>query len=131
MFQNRVLNRICGPTRGNVTGECKKKLHNEELNDLYSSANFILVIKSRRLRKVGHVIRTVGRRGVYRGLVGKSEGKRPLGRPRRRWKDIKMDLQELGWGSMDWIDLAQNRDRWKDLANAVINLRFHKMRGIS
>ena len=65
---------------------------------------------------------------MYRVLVGKSEGNRPLGRPGRRWKDnIKMDLQEVGWRSMDWIDLAQNRDRWKDLVNAVMNLRFHKM----
>jgi len=76
------------------------------------------------MRKVGHVVRTMERRGVYRVLVGKSEGKRPLG----RWKDnIKMDLQEVGWRSMDWIDLTQNRDRWKDLVNPVMNLRFHKM----
>jgi hypothetical protein len=81
------------------------------------------------MRKVGHVVRIVERRGVYRVLVGKSEGKRPLRRPRHRWKDsIKMDLQEVGWGSVDWIDLDQNRDRWKDLVNAVMNLRFHKMR---
>jgi len=72
------------------------------------------------------------RRGVYRALVGKPEGKRPLGRPRLRWEDnIKIDLQEVGGGDMDWIDLAQDRDRWWALVNAVVNLRFHKMRGIS
>jgi len=81
------------------------------------------------MRKVGHVVRFVKRRGVDRVSVGKSDGKRPLVRPRRRWKgNIKMDLQEVGCGSMDWIDLAQNRDRWKDLVNVVMNLRFHKMR---
>jgi hypothetical protein len=64
------------------------------------------------------------RRGAYRALVGKPEGRRPLGRPRRRWEDnIKMDLREVGWGGMDWINLAQNRDRWRALVNAVMNLR--------
>jgi len=82
-----VLRRIFGPTRENVIGECKKNLHNEELTDLYYSPNVIRVIKSRRMRKVGHAVRTVEKRGVYRVLVGKSEGKSPLGRPRRRWKD--------------------------------------------
>jgi hypothetical protein len=71
-------------------------------------------------------------RGVYRVLVGKSEGKRPLGRPRLRWEDnIMMDLQEVGCGCMDWIGLAQDRDRWRELVNAVMNLGFNKMRGIS
>jgi hypothetical protein len=65
-----------------------------------------------------------GRRGAYRALVGKPEGRSPLGRPRRRWEDnIKMDLREVGWGDMDWINLAQDRDRWRDLVNAVMNLR--------
>jgi len=72
---------------------------------------------------VGHVARMGERRGVYRVLVGKSEGKRPLGRPRRRWEDnIKIDLQEVGCGDMDWIELAQDRDRWQALANVVMNL---------
>jgi hypothetical protein len=71
------------------------------------------------------------RRGAYRALVGKPEGRRPLGRPRRRWEDnIKMDLREVGWG-IDWIIVAQDRDRWRAVAKAVMNLRFHKMRGIS
>ena len=78
----------------------------------------------RRMRWAGHVARMGERRGVYRILVGKPEGKRPLGRPRRRWEDnIKMDLQEVGFGGMDWIDLAQDRDRWRALVNAVLNLR--------
>jgi hypothetical protein len=80
--------------------------------------------KSRRLRWAGHVARMGERRGAYRALVGKPEGRRPQGRPRRRWEDnIKMDLREVGWGGMDWINLAQGRDRWRALVNAVMNLR--------
>jgi len=106
-----------------MTGGCRK-LHNEELNDLYSSPNIVRVIKWRRMRWVGCVARMGERRVVYRVLVGKSEGKRPLGRPRHRWEDnIKMNLQELGCGGMDWIELAQNRNKWWPLVNAVINLR--------
>ena len=87
------------------------ELHNEELNDLHSSPNIVRVIKSRRMRWAGHVARLGERRGIHRVLVGKPEGKRPLG-PRFRWKDnIKMDLQELRCGGMDWFDLAQDRDR--------------------
>jgi len=127
VFQNRVLRKMFGPKRDEVTGEWRK-LHDEELNDLCSSPNIVRVIKSRRMRWTGHVARMGERRGVYRVLVGKPEGKRPLGRPRRRWEDnIKMD-QEVGCGgAMDWIDLAQDRDRWA-LVTAVMN---HKMRGIS
>jgi len=118
-----VLRRIFGPKRDKVTGECRK-LHNEELNDLYSSPNIFRVIKSRRMRWAGHVARMEERKGVYRILVGKPEEMRPLGRPRRTWKDnIEMDLQEVGCGGMDWIELAQDTDRWRALVTAVMNLR--------
>ena len=97
---------------------------NEELNDLYSSPNIVRMIKSRRMRWAGHVARMGEERGAHRVLVGKPEGKRPLGRPRHRWVDnIRMDLQEVGWGCMDWIGLAQDRDRWRTLVSAVMNLR--------
>ena len=114
---------IVGPRRDEVTGEWRR-LHNEELNDLYSSPNIVRVIKSRRMRWAGHVARMGEERGMYRVLVGKLEGRRPLGRPRRRWADnIRMDLQEVGCVYMDWIGLAQDRDSWRTLVIAVINLR--------
>ena len=123
MFENRVLRRIFAPKRDEVTGEWRK-LHNEELNDLYCSQNIFRVIKSIRMRWAGHVARMGDSRGVCRVLVGKPEGKRPLGRPRCRWEDnIKMDLEEVGCGGMDWIELAQDRDSWRALVNAVMNLR--------
>jgi hypothetical protein len=98
VFENRVLRRIFGPKRGEATGEWRR-LHKELLYDLYSSPNIIWVIKSRRMRWAGHVARMGEKRGAYRILVGRPEGRRTLGRPRRRWEDnIKMDLQEVGWG---------------------------------
>jgi len=113
-----------------VTGECRK-LHNEGLSDLYSLPNIVRVVKSRRMRWAGHEARMVKGRGVHRVLVGKPEGKRPLGRPRLRWEDNnKMDLQEVRWGCEDWMELAQNRNMWRALVSTVINLRVPKMRGI-
>jgi len=122
-----VLTRIFGPTKDEVTGGWRK-LHNEELTDLYSSPNIIRMIKSRRMSWAGHVAR-MGRREVYTGIWW--EILRSLGRPRRRWEDnIKMDIQEVG-GVMDRIDLTQNRDRLRAFVNAVMNFGFHKVRGIS
>jgi hypothetical protein len=123
VFENRVLRKIFGPKRDEVTGDWRK-LHNEELHNLYSSPSIIRMIKSMRIRWAGHVARMGERRNAYRILVGKPEGRRPLGRPRRRWVDnIKMDLREIGWDGIDWIDLAQDRDQWRVLGNAVMNLR--------
>jgi hypothetical protein len=123
VFENRVLKIIFGPKRDGVTEEWRK-LHNEEPNDLYSSSNIVRVIKSRRIRWAGHVASMRESRGVYRVLVGKPEGKRPVGRPRQRWEDyIKMDLQEVGCEGMDWIELSQDRDRWRALVDVVMYLR--------
>ena len=123
VFENMVLRRIFGPRRDEVTGEWRR-LHNEELNDLYPSPALVRVIKSRRMRWAGHVARMGEERGVCRVLVGKPEGRTPLGRPRHRWVDnIRMDPQEVGCGYMDWIGLAQDRDRWRTLVSAVMNLR--------
>jgi hypothetical protein len=105
-----------------VTGEWRK-LHNEKLHDLYSSPTIVRVIKSRIIIWAGLVACMGEGRGVYRVFVGKPERKRPLCRPRCRWDDnIKMDFQEVGCGGMDWIELAQDRDRWRALLNAVMNL---------
>ena len=99
-------------------------MHNEELIDLHSSPNIVRVIKWRIMRWAGHVARRVEESGVYRVLVGRPEGKRPPRRPRRRWVDnIRLDLREVGCGYMDWIGLAQGRDRWRTLVSAVMNLR--------
>jgi hypothetical protein len=121
--ENRVL-RIFGPKSDGVTGGWRK-LHSEELHNLYSSPSIIRIIKSRRMRWAGHVARMGEKRNVYRLLVGKPEGKRPLGRPRRRWIDnIKVDLLEIGLSVVDWIGLAQDRYRWRALVNSVMNVRF-------
>ena len=123
MFENRVLRRVFGSKRDEVTGEWRK-LHNEELRDLYSLPNIVRVVKSRRMRWAGHVAHMGEEKGVHRILVGKPEGKRPLGRPSRRWEDnIKMVLREVG-GVGDWMELAQDRDRWRALVNTVMNLRI-------
>jgi hypothetical protein len=120
VFQEACL---FGPKSNKVTKEWRE-LHNEELHDLYSSPTIVRVIKSRRMKWAGHVARMEEWRGVYRVLVGKPEGKRPLGRPRCRWEDnIKMDVQEVGCGGMDCIELVQDRDSWRGLVNAVMKFR--------
>jgi len=111
VFVNRVVMRIFGSRRDEVTRGWRK-LHNEGLNDLCSSPIIVRVIKSRRMRWLGHVARNGVRRDACRVLVGKTERKRPLGRPRHRWEDnIKMDFEEARCGGMDWIELARDRDR--------------------
>jgi hypothetical protein len=101
----------------------QRKLHNEGIRDLYSSPSIIRIIKSRRKRWAGHVAR-MEKRNAYGLLVGKPEGKRPLGRPRRRWVDnIRVDLGEVGCGDVDWIGLAEGTNRWRALVNSVLNLR--------
>jgi hypothetical protein len=122
VFENRVLRRIFGPKRDEVTGEWRK-LHNEELRDLCSSPSVIRIIKSRRVRWAVHVARIEEKRNAYRLFVGKPEGTGSLGRPRRKWVDnIRMDLGEVGWGDVDWIGLAKDRNRWRALVNSVLNL---------
>jgi hypothetical protein len=118
-----VLRRIFGPKRDEVTGGWRI-LHNEELHGLYSSSSIVRVIKARRIGWAAHVARMGEVRSTYNILVGMPEGRRPLGRPRRRWEDnIKMDLREIGFGDMDWIHWAQDRDRWRALVNTVMNFR--------
>jgi hypothetical protein len=123
VFENRVLRGIFGPKRDEVIGGWRK-LHNEELHNLYCSPSIIRIINSRRMRLAWHVARMGENRNAYRILVGKPEGKRPPGRPRSRWEDnIRMDVRVIGWGGMDLIDLAQDRDQWRALVNTVMNLR--------
>jgi hypothetical protein len=123
VFENRVLGMIFGLRTDEVTGEWRKLL-NEKLHDLYSLPSIIRIMKSRRMRWAGHVAQMWEKRNAYRLLVGKPEGRRPLGRPRRTWLDnIRMDLVVVGWGNVDWIGLAQDRDRWRAVVNSVLNLR--------
>jgi hypothetical protein len=123
VFENKVLRRMFGPKMDEVTGEWRK-LHNEELRDLYSSPSIIRVIKSRKMRWAGHVAQMGEKRNACRLSVGKPEGKRPLGRSRRGWVDnIRLDLGEVGWDGVDYIGLTQVRDKWRAFANGVMNLR--------
>ncbi|KAJ4426188.1 hypothetical protein ANN_26997 [Periplaneta americana] len=120
---NKVLRKIFGANRDEVAEEWRK-LHNTELHALYSSPDIVRNIKSRRLRWAGHVARMGESRNAYRVLGGRPEGKRPLGRPRRRWEDnIKMDLSEVGCDDRDWINLAQDMDQWRPYVRAAMNLR--------
>jgi hypothetical protein len=122
VFENRVLRRIFGPKRDEETGGWRK-LHNEELHNLYASPSIIIIIKSR-IRWAGHVARMEKKRNAYRILLGKPEGKSPLGRPRHRLVDIiKIDHREVGWEAVGWIDMARDRDPWRALVNTVLNPR--------
>jgi hypothetical protein len=128
VFENRVLRKIFGPKR--EEDGSWRKLHNDELHGLYSSPNFVRVMKLRKMGWAGHVALMGKGRGVYRVLVGRPEGKRPLERPRRRWEDnIKMDLREIGIDGTNWIQLAQDRFQWRTFVNTVINFGFHKKAG--
>jgi hypothetical protein len=118
VFANRVLRRILGPKRDEVIGGWRK-LHNEELHNLYCSPGIIRMLKSRKMILAGHVARMEAKLKAYRILVEKPEGNRLLGRPRHRWVDnIKMNLTEIGWGSLNWVDLAHNRDQWMALVTS-------------
>ncbi|KAJ4448585.1 hypothetical protein ANN_10604 [Periplaneta americana] len=113
VFENKVLRKIFGAKRDEVAGEWRK-LHNTEQHALYSSPDVIRNIKSRRLRWAGHVARMGESKNAYRVLVERPEGKRPLGRPRRRWEgNIKMDFREVGYDGREWINLGQDRDQWR------------------
>jgi hypothetical protein len=117
VFENRVLRRIFEPKRDEVTGGWRK-LRNEELHNLYSSSSIIRMMTLRRVRWAGHVARMREKRNAYKILVGKSKGKRPLGRSRIKWVD-----NEIAWNDMDWIDLAQGRNYWRAFVKTVLNLR--------
>jgi hypothetical protein len=121
VFENRVLRRIFGPKRDEVTGEWRK-LPNKEPRYLYSSPSIIRIKEARRMSWVGHLTRMEEKRNAYRLIVGKPERRRPLGRSRQRWLDnSRMDFVEVGWGD-DWIGLARDKDRWRALVNSVLNL---------
>ena len=121
VFENGVLRRIYGPKK-DENGEWRM-LHNEELHSLYYSPNIVRMIKSRRPRWAGHVARMEEGRSSFKILTGKPTGKRPLGKPRRRWDEIRMDLKEIGITMRNWVDSAQDRDYWRALVNAALNLR--------
>jgi hypothetical protein len=122
-FENRVLRTIFGPKGDEVTGGWRK-MHNEELSCFYSSPSIIRAIKARWMRWAGHVACMGEVKGAYNILVGRPEGRRPVGRPRHSWEDnIKIDLREIGFGDVDWIHWAQDSDRWWALVNKVMNLR--------
>ena len=123
VFENKVLRKIFGAKKDEITGEWRK-LHNAKLHALYSSPNIIRNLKLRRLIWAGHVARMEESRNAYRVLVGEHEGKRPLGRPRHRWEDnIKMDLREVGFDAGDSIDLTEDRNQWRAYVRALMNLR--------
>jgi hypothetical protein len=129
VFENRVLRRLFGPKRDEVTGEWRE-LHNEELCNLYSLPSIIRIINSRRMRWAGHVARIGKKWNACRLLVGKAEGKRQPGRLKRRWVDnIRMDVEQVGWGNVNWIDLAQDRNRWRALVNSVLSFRIPQNAG--
>jgi hypothetical protein len=131
VFENKLLRRIFGSRRDEVTGYCRR-LYNVELNDLYSSRNIVRVIKSRRMRWAGHIARIGEEREVYRFLVGKTEGRRPLRRPSHRWVDNnRMDLHEVGCGYIKWIGLPQDRESWRTLVSVLMNVRVREIRGYS
>ena len=122
VYENRILRRIFGPKRHEI-GQWRR-LHNEQLHSLYRSPNIVRVIKSRRLRWAGYVVRMEEGRSAFKILTGKPPGKRPLGRPRRRWEDnIRMDLEEIGINAANWVDLAPDRNYWRALVNPALNLR--------
>ena len=122
VFENRILRRIFGSKR-DENGKWRR-LHNEELHSLYRSPNIVRVIKSGRMRWSEHVARMEEGRSAFKILTGKPTGKRPLGRPRRRWEDnIRMDLEEIGVNAGNWVDSAQDRNYWRVLVNASLNLR--------
>jgi hypothetical protein len=122
VFENRVSKRIFGPKR--EEDGSWRKLHNDELHNLYSSLNIVRAIKSRRMRWAGHVTSIAEGRGAYRVLVGRPEGKRPLGRPRRKWDDnIKVDIRKMGIDGLNWIRLAQDGVHWPTFINTLMNLQ--------
>jgi hypothetical protein len=123
VFENRVLRKIFGPKR--EEDGSWRKLHNDELHSLYSAPNIVRVITSRKMRWTGHVARIGEGRDIHRTLVGRPEGKRPLGRSRQRWEDdIKLDLKEIGIDGTNWTLLAQDKVQWRAFVNTVMNLRF-------
>ena len=127
VYESRILRRIFRSKR-DENGEWRS-LHNEELHSLYRSANIVGVIKSRRLRWTGYVAIMEKGRSAFKSFRGKRTGKRPLDRPGRRWEDnIRMDLEEIGINTRNWVDSAQDRDYWRALVNGALNLRFSFLR---